>query len=66
MSPENRTERDAHERITQAQIGAHVDASDTFLVALRARLYLWIANIDAELARRDRLRVAIAKARGER
>lgn len=54
----HQTEQDAHELYVEASMGHCVGASDMFLVALRARLYRWIASIDAELSSR-----AEAKAR---
>lgn len=54
----HKTERDACEQLMLAKVGAHVDATDTYLVALRAKLYYWVAEIDAELAKRDADRAA--------
>lgn len=47
---ENKTEADAHLRVLQARTGSGVDATITFKVALRAKLYCWIADLDADLA----------------
>lgn len=51
----NRTELDASSRIIQAKTGAHAEATDTYMLKLRAELYGWIAQIDAEMARRNTL-----------
>lgn len=50
---EFRTERDAFEHVTTAKIGTcSAEATDTFIVKLRAELYGWIAQCDAALAAR--------------
>ena len=47
---ENKTADDAFQRVLGARTGSFVDASDTYLLALRSNLYSWIARIDSELA----------------
>ncbi len=49
----NKTEQDALLRIQDARTGCLVDATDTFLVALQARLKYWLADIGAEIRLRD-------------
>lgn len=59
---DNQLPEQAKQRVLNAQIGAHANASDTYLLQLRASLHGWIANIDAEMAVRiqkaDRRRAA--------
>jgi ribosomal protein L37AE/L43A len=45
----NKTRKDAHNRVMLAKTGSHVDATDKYLVTLRAKLREWIAEIDEEL-----------------
>lgn len=52
QQPSNRTEEDAHARVTQAKLGSFVGATDDYLLALRTKLYVWIGEIDAEMAKR--------------
>lgn len=51
---QNRTPEDAFIRVRNAQISAHADATDTYLLELRAQLHGWIQLIDTELAQRIR------------
>lgn len=47
---DNQLPEQAKQRVLAAQLGAHANASDVYLIQLRASLHGWIANIDAELA----------------
>jgi hypothetical protein len=57
MKTTNETKQDAVDRVRRAAAGCLVDASDTYIVALRAKLLCWVADLDAELAARDQDKV---------
>jgi hypothetical protein len=46
----NITEQDAFSRISDARMGCLVNASEPYLVALRANLIRWTADVETQLA----------------
>jgi hypothetical protein len=50
------TEGDACAQISLSRVGCLVDASDTYLVALRAQVLQWASSLSAEIALRDQQR----------
>lgn len=61
MEHQNLTKADAFLRISQAEFGSGVDASEDFLLALGAYLDEWQTEVNRELSRRCNL----AKIRAE-
>jgi len=45
----NSTNEDAARRIWYARPGSMIEASESYLVELRAQLHAWLADVDAEL-----------------
>jgi len=50
---ENLTADDAMDRVSRARVGSLLNASTSYILALRVRLLGWIEELDAELRYRD-------------
>ena len=48
----NRTRGDAATRIWYARPGCMIEATESYLLAVRSQLQQWLAEVDAEIARR--------------
>lgn len=48
----HRTVSDARLQVARAKVGAHVAATDDYLLALKYALLSWVDEIDSELASR--------------
>ena len=49
MTHQNRTEQDAWRRYSESHMGAHVESTEAYLMALRGYLHQWLTEIDAEI-----------------
>lgn len=52
MELSNKTKQDALERVLDAKMGCLVNATDDFILALRAELARWDSDLQVELAKR--------------